>query len=65
MINPQTNTLLKRFKEIPLFKEYRAILIGGTALAYHVGHKESFELDICFPFVDTLPTLDFLTQFEK
>ncbi|SFO86524.1 nucleotidyl transferase AbiEii/AbiGii toxin family protein [Hydrogenimonas thermophila] len=65
MINPQTNTLLKRFKEIPLFKEYRAILIGGTALAYHVGHRESFDLDICFPFADTLPTLDFLTQFEN
>jgi predicted nucleotidyltransferase component of viral defense system len=65
MINQQTETLLDNFKDIPLFSTYKAILIGGTALAYHLAHRESFDLDICFPFSDTLPELDFLDGFEE
>jgi hypothetical protein len=65
MINRQTKALLEKFSEIPLFEEHRAILIGGTALAFHLGHRESFDLDICFPFADKLPSLDFLEQFEE
>jgi predicted nucleotidyltransferase component of viral defense system len=65
MINQQTQALLDRFKNIPLFSEHKAILIGGTALAYHLSHRESFDLDICFPFSDTLPELDFLKNFEE
>jgi predicted nucleotidyltransferase component of viral defense system len=65
MINQQTQALINRFKEIPLFSEHKAILIGGTALAYHLSHRESFDLDICFPFSDTLPELDFLENFEE
>jgi predicted nucleotidyltransferase component of viral defense system len=65
MINQQTQALLDKFKEIPLFSEYKAILIGGTALAYHLSHRESFDLDICFPFSDKLPELDFLENFEE
>ncbi len=65
MINQQTQALLDRFKNIPLFSEHKAILIGGTALAYHLSHRESFDLDICFPFSDTLPELDFLENFEE
>ena len=40
------------------------MLIGGTALAYHLKHRESFDLDICFPYNKTLPSLDFLADFE-
>lgn len=65
MINQQTQTLLDKFKEIPLFSKHKAILIGGTALAYHLSHRESFDLDICFPFSDKLPELDFLKNFEE
>ena len=65
MINQQTQALLNRFKEIPLFSKHKAILIGGTALAYHLSHRESFDLDICFPFSDKLPELDFLENFEE
>jgi len=65
MINQQTQALLDKFKEIPLFSEHKAILIGGTALAYHLSHRESFDLDICFPFADKLPELDFLENFEE
>jgi len=65
MINPQTKALLEAFSRIDLFTEHQAILIGGTALAYHLGHRESFDLDICFPFCDTLPKLDFLDSFEE
>ena len=57
MINPTTATLLERFKDIRLFEKYQAILIGGTALTYHISHRESFDLDICFPFVEKLPQL--------
>jgi len=65
MINQQTQALLDKFQEIPLFSEYKAILIGGTALAYHLSHRESFDLDICFPFSDKLPELYFLENFEE
>ncbi len=65
MINQQTEALLDKFKDIPLFSEYKAILIGGTALAYHLSHRESFDLDICFPFSNKLPELDFLENFNK
>ena len=65
MINKLTQDLLDKFKEIPLFSEHKAILIGGTALAYHLSHRESFDLDICFPFSETLPELNFLEDFEE
>jgi len=65
MINPQTQTLLEHFSQIDLFAEHRAILMGGTALAYHLKHRESFDLDICFPYADKLPSLDFLEIFEE
>jgi len=65
MINQQTQALLDKFKEIPLFSEHKAILIGGTALAYHLSHRESFDLDISFPFSDKLPELDFLERFTE
>ncbi|HHD78878.1 MAG TPA: hypothetical protein ENK98_04485 [Epsilonproteobacteria bacterium] len=65
MINKQTQALLDKFKEIPLFSEHGAILIGGTALAYHLSHRESFDLDICFPFSEKLPELDFLENLEE
>ena len=65
MINRQTQVLLDKFKQIPLFAKHKAILIGGTALAYHLAHRESFDLDICFPFSDKLPELDFLENFEE
>jgi predicted nucleotidyltransferase component of viral defense system len=65
MINKQTQALLDKFKVIPLFSEHKAILIGGTALAYHLSHRESFDLDICFPFSDKLPELEFLEDFEE
>jgi len=65
MINQQTQALLDKFKEIPLFSEHKAILIGGTALAYHLSHRESFDLDICFPFSEKLPELDFLENFKE
>jgi len=65
MINPQTKALLESFSRIDLFDKHQAILIGGTALAYHLGHRESFDLDICFPSSETLPKLNFLDAFEE
>ncbi len=65
MINKQTQALLTKFTKIPSFSENKAILIGGTALAYHLSHRESFDLDICFPFSEKLPELDFLETFGE
>ena len=65
MINKQTNALLDKFTKVSLFSEHKAILIGGTALAYHLSHRESFDLDICFPFSDKLPELSFLESFDE
>jgi len=65
MINKQTQALLDKVSKIPSFLENKAILIGGTALAYHLSHRESFDLDICFPFSEKLPKLYFLETFEE
>lgn len=65
MINQETQALLNEFKQIDLFSKHKAILIGGTALAYHLSHRESFDLDICFPFSEKLPKLDFLEDFDE
>jgi len=65
MINPQTEALLEQFSSIETFAKHQALLIGGTALAYHLSHRESFDLDICFPHSNTLPSLDFLENFEE
>ena len=65
MINKQTQALLGKFTKIPSFSKNKAILIGGTALAYHLSHRESFDLDICFPFSEKLPELDSLETFEE
>jgi predicted nucleotidyltransferase component of viral defense system len=65
MINPDTKKLLKRFARVEAFAKDRAVLIGGTALAFHLSHRESFDLDICFPHCDVLPSLDFLDTFEE
>ena len=65
MINQQTQSLLNKFKKLSFFSEHKAILIGGTALAYHLSHRESFDLDICFPFSEKLPELDFLENFNE
>lgn len=65
MIHPKTEALLERFSQIDIFKKHKAILIGGTALAYHLKHRESFDLDICFPFANILPEMKFLEEFEE
>ena len=65
MINQQTQSLLNKFKKLSFFSEHKAILIGGTALAYHLSQRESFDLDICFPFSEKLPELDFLENFNE
>jgi len=65
MINPETKRLLERFARVELFAKHRAVLIGGTALAFHLSHRESFDLDICFPHCNVLPALDFLDRFEE
>ncbi len=36
-------TVLKRLKNI--FSKHKAVLAGGTALAFHMGHRTSYDLD--------------------
>lgn len=64
MISPEAATLLERFSQEPFFNETRAVLIGGTAIAYQSKHRMSFDLDIAFPHHKTLPTLDFLERYN-
>lgn len=64
MIYSPTASLLKKFNREPFLKAHQAILIGGTALAYHLKHRVSFDLDVCFPHVATLPELTFLTDYN-
>ena len=64
MINPQTASLLEKLSKEPLFAEHKTILIGGTAMAYHVQHRVSFDLDLCFPYAHKLPKLSFLEDYK-
>ena len=65
MINPKTKALLEKFATFDILSNNEAILIGGTALAYHLSHRESFDLDICFPNASILPKLEFLDRFKE
>jgi len=64
MIYPEAAALLERFSQEPFFTETQAILIGGTAIAYQSKHRMSFDLDIAFPHHKTLPSLDFLKNYN-
>jgi len=64
MIYPEAATLLERFSQEHFFAETRAILIGGTAIAYQSKHRMSFDLDIAFPHHTTLPVLGFLEKYN-
>jgi len=64
MIYPPAQKLLEAFSQEVIFSQHKATLIGGTAIAYHSQHRVSFDLDIAFPFHHTLPSLDFLTNYN-
>ena len=64
MIYPPAKELLEAFSKEAVFSEVEATLIGGTAIAYHTQHRVSFDLDICFPNHTTLPSLDFLENYN-
>ncbi len=64
MIYPKAATLLERFSQESFFAETQAVLIGGTAIAYQSKHRMSFDLDIAFPHHKTLPSLDFLKNYN-
>jgi len=64
MIYPKAATLLECFSQESFFAETQAALIGGTAIAYQSKHRMSFDLDIAFPHHKTLPSLDFLKNYN-
>ena len=63
-INKDTYELLVKLSRESFFKEHKATLIGGTALAYHFNHRESFDIDICFPEHNKLPDIPFLDKLN-
>jgi len=64
MIYPPAASLLERFSKEEFFQHEKATLIGGTAIAFHVKHRMSFDIDIAFPHHKTLPTLNFLKKYN-
>lgn len=64
MIYPPAEKLLEAFSKESIFSEHGAVLIGGTAIAYHTHHRVSFDLDIAFPHQGTLPSLNFLSNYN-
>ncbi len=52
-LNPGTLELLKKMMQIPELQDF--FLVGGTALALHLGHRISFDIDL-------FTTRDFNTQ---
>lgn len=65
MINQDTLSLLEKISTHPFFKEHNVYLVGGTALAYHVKHRTSYDLDFCLPDVKELPDLSFLNKYDS
>ena len=55
---------MEQFSKESFFRKYQAALIGGTAIAYQVKHRISFDLDISFPHHATLPELSFLKKYD-
>ena len=43
-VEPSTMDLLKRLQRLPDLSNIR--LVGGTALALHLGHRKSVDLDL-------------------
>jgi len=64
MIYPPAAELLERFSKELFLKENDVVLIGGTAIAYHLKHRTSFDLDFVFPFCKHLPALEFLKSYN-
>lgn len=64
MIYPPAASLLEQFSKEQFFQNEKATLIGGTAIAFHVKHRMSFDIDITFPHHRTLPSLDFLEKYN-
>lgn len=63
-INKETFLILDKISKDKFFINNTAKLIGGTALAYHFNHRESFDIDISFPYCSKLPLLDFLSKYN-
>ena len=49
---PGTLDILKKIQSMPQMSDMR--LVGGTALALHIGHRRSVDLDLFGRFVDTV-----------
>ncbi len=64
MIYPKTFSVLDRFSKEEFLRENRAMLIGGTAIAYYLEHRISYDLDIAFVHNKTLPPLSFLKKYD-
>jgi len=63
-INTDTFLILDKISRDEFFFKNSAKLIGGTALAYYFNHRESFDIDISFPYCSKLPSLDFLSKYN-
>jgi len=63
-INADTLLVLDKISSDDFFLKDSAKLIGGTALAYHFNHRESFDVDISFPYCSKLPSFDFLLKYN-
>jgi predicted nucleotidyltransferase component of viral defense system len=60
-VEKQTLALLKRLQQLPVFHNSR--LVGGTALALHLGHRNSIDLDFFGSFEYSL--IDFTDAFNR
>ena len=64
MIYPKAKKLLEKLSYEAFLKEHQVTLIGGTAIAYQLSHRVSYDLDFAFVYDKTLPKLTFLERYE-
>jgi predicted nucleotidyltransferase component of viral defense system len=49
-VQPNTFAILKKLSALPVLSEFQ--LVGGTALALQIGHRQSIDLDFFTPNID-------------
>ena len=65
MIYPPAKELLEKLSKEQFLEDTKAMLIGGTAIAFYLKHRISYDIDITLPYHEILPPLDILKNYPN
>ena len=64
MIYPPAKELLEKLSKEQFLEDTKAMLIGGTAIAFYLKHRISYDIDITFPYHETLPPIRYIKKLS-